>query len=196
MKLGSTALPQVSCLRLRSPQREGGIFQLCAGRQQQLLSAEKQIDQATNDKQLMRILLQSSVTHLHKSEFQLHDLEGVLHLRPHARFRPVPRPLLFVNPVLITIATVSVVLRRGGRTPGSLRFVQTAQAPKRFDKSRFRAGTLAASARATDRTRGTGGCWRNWSASATDRGISVAPSQAIALNAKRSSVRERSPGLR
>ena len=62
----------------------------------------------------MRVLLQSSVTHLHKSEFQLHDLKWVLHLRPHAGFRPILRPLLFVNPVLIPITTVSVVLRQGG----------------------------------------------------------------------------------
>ena len=62
----------------------------------------------------MRVLLQSSVTHLHKSEFQLHHLKHMLHLRTHARFGSVLGPLLLVNPVLITIATVSVVLRQGG----------------------------------------------------------------------------------
>ena len=65
----------------------------------------------------MRVLLQSSVTHLHKSELQLHHLKHMLHLRTHARFGSVLGPLLLVNPVLVPVATMGVVLRQGGRTP-------------------------------------------------------------------------------
>src|ERR1700690_2844561 len=37
----------------------------------------------------------------------------MLDLGPHARFCPILRPLLFVNPVLIAVATLRVVLRPG-----------------------------------------------------------------------------------
>src|SRR5215469_10134917 len=90
-----------------------GRLHLRARSQQYFLSGEKQVDQPTDHKQLMGILLQSAVTQLHKSEFQLHHLKYVLHLRPHTRFGPVLGSLLFVNSVLIAVATVSVVLRQG-----------------------------------------------------------------------------------
>src|SRR5438128_4732432 len=35
----------------------------------------------------------------------------MLHLRTHTRFRSVLRPLLFVNPMLVPVATMGVVLR-------------------------------------------------------------------------------------
>jgi hypothetical protein len=62
----------------------------------------------------MRVVLQSSVTHFHKSELQLHHLKHMLHLRTHARFGSVLGPLLLVNPVLVPVATMGVVLRQGG----------------------------------------------------------------------------------
>ena len=49
-------------------------LRLCAGRQQQFPPTEKQIDQRASDKQPVRVLLQSSVAQLHKSELQLHHL--------------------------------------------------------------------------------------------------------------------------
>src|SRR6266851_6934010 len=89
----------------------GARLRLCAGRQQQLSPTEKQIDQRASDKQPVRILLQSSVAQLHKSELQLHHLKYMLHLRTHTRFGSVLRPLLFVNPMLVPVATMGVVLR-------------------------------------------------------------------------------------
>src|SRR5207245_7173377 len=86
-------------------------LRLCAGRQQQFPPTEKQIDQPASDKQPVRVLLQSSVAQLHKSELQLHHLKHMLHLRTHTRFRSVLRPLLFVNPMLVPVATMGVVLR-------------------------------------------------------------------------------------
>src|SRR5215468_131061 len=58
----------------------------------------------------MRILLQSSVTELHEPELQLHHLEGMLHLRAHARFASVLGPLLLVDPIFVAVATMGVVL--------------------------------------------------------------------------------------
>ena len=52
----------------------GACLRLCAGRQQQFPPTEKQIDQRASDKQPVRVLLQSSVAQLHKSELQLHHL--------------------------------------------------------------------------------------------------------------------------
>src|SRR5690348_5554125 len=91
--------------------RTGAGLRLCVGCQQQFPPTEKQIDQRASDKQPVRVLLQSSVAQLHESELQLHQLKCMLHLRTHARFASVLRPLLFVNPILITITTMGVVLR-------------------------------------------------------------------------------------
>src|SRR5437867_11374359 len=89
----------------------GARLRLCAGRQQQFSPTEKQIDQRASDKQPVRVLLQSSVAQLHKSELQLHHLKHMLHLGTHARFGSVLRPLEFVNLILVPVATMSVVLR-------------------------------------------------------------------------------------
>jgi len=94
-----------------SSRQTRACLRLCAARQQQFPPTEKQIDQRASDKQPVRVLLQSSVAQLHESELQLHQLKCMLHLRTHARFASVLRPLLFVNPILITITTMGVVLR-------------------------------------------------------------------------------------
>src|SRR5947207_15121384 len=69
------------------------------------------MDQCASDKQPVRVLLQSSVAQLHKSELQLHHLKHMLHLGTHARFGSVLCPLEFVNLILVPVATMSVVLR-------------------------------------------------------------------------------------
>src|SRR5437879_1462592 len=86
-------------------------LRLCAGRQQQFPPTEKQIDQPASDKQPVRVLLQSSVAQLQKSELQLHHLKHMLHLGTHARFGSVLGRLEFVNLILVPVATMSVVLR-------------------------------------------------------------------------------------
>src|SRR6266581_8566988 len=91
--------------------RTAARLRLCVCPQQQFLPTEKQIDQRASDKQPVRILLQSSVAQLHKSELQLHHLKYMLHLRTHTRFGSVLRTLLFVNPMLVPVATMGVVLR-------------------------------------------------------------------------------------
>src|SRR5207249_9962455 len=95
---------------LKAKRQTGACLRLCAGRQQQFSPTEKQIDQRASDKQPVRIFLQSSVAQLHKSELQLHHLKHMLHLRTHTRFASVLRPLLFVNPMLVPVATMGVVL--------------------------------------------------------------------------------------
>src|SRR2546422_10263838 len=91
--------------------RTAARLRLCVCPQQQFLPTEKQIDQRASDKQPMRVLLQSAVAQLHESELQLHHLKYMLHLRTHARFASILRPLLFVNPILVPVATMGVVLR-------------------------------------------------------------------------------------
>src|SRR6516164_3937458 len=97
--------------RLPSPSARRTGLDLCSGSLQYFLPTEKHVHQRTDHKQLMPILLQSSVTKPHEAEFQLHHLKHVLHLRPHARFGPVLGSLLFVNLALISITTVRMVLR-------------------------------------------------------------------------------------
>src|SRR6266487_2676642 len=64
--------------------RTAARLRLCVCPQQQFLPTEKQIDQRASDKQPMRVLLQSAVAQLHKSELQLHHLKYMLHLRTHS----------------------------------------------------------------------------------------------------------------
>src|SRR5260370_533680 len=66
-----------------------------------------------DQEQVVGVLFQLLITEVQKSQLQPHHLKYVLDLGPHARFRPILRPLLFVNPVLIAVATVRVVLRPG-----------------------------------------------------------------------------------
>src|SRR5438132_11413643 len=70
----------------------------------------------------MCALLQSAVAQLHKSKLQLHHLKHMLHLRTYARFGSILRPLRFVNPILVPVATMGVVLRarceKGDSTKG------------------------------------------------------------------------------
>ena len=52
----------------------------------------------------MRILLQSAIAHLGKSKHALNDAKDVFDLRPHFRFRPVPRLLAFIDHATVAVA--------------------------------------------------------------------------------------------
>lgn len=70
----------------------------------------EEICQGADHEHAVRILLQSAVAHLGKSEHALDGAEDVLDLRPHFRLRPVPGLLAFIDDPAMTVATIGKVL--------------------------------------------------------------------------------------
>jgi hypothetical protein len=92
---------------------------LCWCQKQQLLPHQIQVHQRAHRKQLVGVLLQSSVTQLHKPGLRLHHRKHVLHFRAHRRLGPVLRPLHFVNTILVAIAPMGASPGPEARTPRS-----------------------------------------------------------------------------